>query len=109
MNHGWLAPLSARALAVVAGSRAPASLAAQRKALEPATKKTVTAKTWKPSLTPDGHPDLHGIWVNNSATPLERPDALAGRALLTDEEVAGLKRRAARIFRDAASDFSPGD
>ena len=27
----------------------------------------------------DGQPDLQGIWVNNSATPLERPKALEGR------------------------------
>jgi hypothetical protein len=109
MNHGWLAPLNALALAAAAGSLASASLAAQRKALEPAAKKTVTAKTWKPSRTPDGQPDLHGIWVNNSATPLERPDALAGRALLKDEEVIDLKKRADRLFKDAASDFAAGD
>jgi hypothetical protein len=40
---------------------------------------------------------------------LERPAALAGRALLTDQEVTDLKNRAARIFNDADSDFAPGD
>ena len=33
--------------------------------------------------SPDGHPDLSGIWEHNAATPLERPDELAGRAVLT--------------------------
>ena len=56
-----------------------------------------------------GEPDLQGVWVNNSATPLERPAALAGRALLTDEEVTELKARAARIFSDSTSDFAGGD
>ena len=37
-----------------------------------------------------GHPDLQGVWVANSATPVERPAALAGRTRLTDEEVAVL-------------------
>jgi len=109
MNHGWLAPLNALALAAAVGPLASASLAAQDQVLEAAAKKTVTANTWKPSLTLDGHPDLHGIWVNNSATPLERPDALAGRALLTEEEVIGLKKRADRLFNDAGSDFAAGD
>jgi hypothetical protein len=46
----------------------------------------------------DGQPDLQGVWANNNATPLERPAALAGRALLTDAEVAALKAKAAELF-----------
>ena len=58
----------------------------------------------------DGHPDLQGVWLNNSATPLERPKALEGKPLLTDEESAELKRRAARLFdRTGVSDFASGD
>jgi hypothetical protein len=67
------------------------------------------AKPWSPSLTPDGHPDLQGTWVNRNATPLERPKQLEGRALLTDAEVAELKARAARIFNDGHSDMPGGD
>jgi hypothetical protein len=48
--------------------------------------------------TVDGQPDLQGVWANNNATPLERPAALAGRALLTDAEVAALKAKAAELF-----------
>ena len=54
-------------------------------------------------------PDLQGIWLNDSATPLERPKALEGRKLLTDEEVAELKRRADRLFGDGNADFPGGD
>ena len=50
--------------------------------------------------TPFGHPDLSGIWMNNSATPLERPEQLAGRTTLSDEELAELTRRIDE-FRDA--------
>jgi hypothetical protein len=57
----------------------------------------------------DGHPDLQGIWLNNSATPLERPKALEGRATLTDEEVAELRRRADRLFNNTNADFAGGD
>ncbi len=67
------------------------------------------AKPWAISRTSDGQPDFQGIWISRTATPLERPPALAGRALLTDDEVASLKARAARIFKGGNSDFAAGD
>jgi hypothetical protein len=45
--------------------------------------------------TPDGHPDLTGIWTNATITPLERPAALAGKATLTDAEAAALEKNSA--------------
>ena len=65
-------------------------------------------RTWTPPLTSDGHPDLQGVWVIRSATPVERPKALEGRTLLTDEEVEELKRRADRLFKSGNSDFAAG-
>src|SRR3990172_3549443 len=48
--------------------------------------------------TPWGHPDLQGMWVNNSATPLERLDAFQGKETLTDEELKALKEKAAEVL-----------
>ena len=63
-----------------------------------------------PPRAPDGHPDLQGVWLNNAATPLERPKALEGRESLTDEEVAELRNRAVRLFNgNDGSDFAGGD
>ena len=44
--------------------------------------------------TPGGQPDLQGLWTNSTTTPLERPQGMADRALLTDEEVAALDAQA---------------
>jgi hypothetical protein len=66
------------------------------------------AESWKTSRTPDGRPDLQGYWANNNATPLERPKELAGRATLTDEEVAAMKKKAHELF-GGKSDAAFGD
>jgi hypothetical protein len=67
------------------------------------------AKAWIPPATPYGTPDLEGVWVNNRATPLERPKELDGRRYLTDGEVITLQQRADRLFKDGNSDFAAGD
>ena len=46
------------------------------------------------SRTAWGDPDLQGVWVGSTLTPLERPERYAGREFLTDEEVAELENGA---------------
>jgi hypothetical protein len=43
--------------------------------------------------TPDGRPDLQGIWNNSTQTPLQRPAALGTKQFYTDEEYAKLRLR----------------
>ena len=45
-------------------------------------------KNWTAPRTPDGQPDLEGIWSNATITPLERPAQLAGKQFLTEKEAA---------------------
>ena len=63
---------------------------------------------WTVPRTPDGHPDLQGVWANNSATPLERPETLADKIELTDEEVADLAQHARELF-NGETDAAFGD
>ena len=46
--------------------------------------------------TPDGKPDLQGVWGNNSVTPMTRPRQWKDKATLTDAEIEELKTMAAR-------------
>jgi hypothetical protein len=57
---------------------------------------------WTVPRLPNGQPDLQGTWENNSATPLERPPELAGRPLLSEDEVAAMQARASQIFNPEA-------
>ena len=75
----------------------------------PAAGQAASGDVWTLPRTPDGQPDWQGVWLSNSATPLERPSALAGRARLSDEEVAALQARADRIFRNGRSAYAAGD
>jgi len=83
--------------------------ASQTPSATTALAQTPQSTSWKAPRTPDGQPDLQGVWLNASATPLERPKALEGRSTLTDAEVENLKRNADRLFRDGNADLPVGD
>jgi len=97
----------AAALAVAAF--AAVSVVAQTGSSPSSTAKTADATTaYVAPRTPDGQPNLQGSWANNNATPLERPKELEGRELLTEQEVATLKQRAATLF-NGETDAAFGD
>ena len=67
----------------------------------PRAKSTDAAKKSAKLRTAWGHPDLQGTWLNNTATPLERPGELGGKDLLSDDEAAEFaEREAARNDHD---------
>lgn len=43
-------------------------------------------KTWTPPRTPDGQPDLQGVWNSSILTPLERPKEFTGKEFFTPQE-----------------------
>jgi hypothetical protein len=80
-------------LGLVAGG----AVAAQQAASAPAA-------GWKAPRTPDGRPDLQGVWSFATLTPLERPKELADKAVLTPEEAAAfVKLQMERQNRDNRS------
>jgi len=99
MSHRFLismgilgAAIAVLSLSAVAG-QAPKSTA-RAKAGEKATaapkavKPGPAAKGWAPPKTPWGDPDLQGVWNDATSTPLQRPNELSGKDILSDEEAA---------------------
>ena len=74
--------IAALATAVAAMATAPMAVAGQ------------APDGWTAPRTADGRPDLNGVWASDSATPLQRPEALGERTTLTDEEVAAIEAHA---------------
>ena len=74
---------------------------------------TVSAqKTGTPGKTPDGQPDLQGIWTNNTLTPLERPGQFQGKPVVTAKEAAVYEKQVVegrnRDRRDTNADVDVG-
>src|SRR5438552_642338 len=86
MNHRFLASMSALGVVTVLVLLTPILIAGQ----SPLS----AAKTRTPPHTPDGKPDLQGIWTNATVTPLERPRDLAGKEFLTETEAAEFEKLA---------------
>jgi hypothetical protein len=84
MKHRSSTPTAALAFALAAGLFA-LSADAQSRAVSP--------KKWTTPRTPDGQPDLQGIWTNATITPFERPRELAGKEYFTEQEAAEYEKK----------------
>ena len=99
--HRSRAALCVMVSVIAAASLGPAPAAGQAE--------TAQAGQWTMPRTPDGRPDLQGVWANNTATPLERPEELGDQDVLSDEELARLKERYAQLFASGESDAAFAD
>ena len=109
MSRRLLPSPSALAIVIATSALVPVPVAGQSQTAKAATK--AAARTLP--RTPWGAPDLQGVWDYRTITLLERPDSLAGKAVLTGEEAAAYEaqenRRNNRDLVDLVkgSDFYP--
>jgi hypothetical protein len=93
LRHGLFA-LAAVTLAAGSGVVIAAQMPAKPKA----------AAIWTPPRTPDGHPDMQGVWTHGTLTPFERPPALGTKAFYTEGEAKEVEKQAiARRANPAAA------
>src|SRR6202048_4797995 len=82
MSHRFAGLMGAMTLTIALASMNPARVDGQTR--------------WSQPRTPDGQPDLQGIWSNATITPLERPDDVAGKPVLTEKEAAEYEKEVVR-------------
>src|SRR5579863_10220193 len=83
-----------------------APVAAQTATGQTAKLATKAAKSWTPSRTAAGQPDLQGYWTNATLIPLERPVELGNKEFYTEAEAAAIdKQRIQRENSQAQTDI----
>ena len=100
MRHRYCGLIPLLAAVLIVGLMAPGPAAGQSDATGSALR-----TSW-------GDPDLQGIWVGSTLTPMERPERYEGREFLTDEEIAELEGEAVqedeRLLERAAERTTAG-
>src|SRR5947209_13923315 len=83
MSHRFHISMAGPAVVIAVALLAPVPVAGQT---------TVAAETWTRPRTPDGQPDLQGVWDFRTITPLERPKELGTKEFFTDLEAANFEK-----------------
>ena len=58
-----------------------------------AARPTAATRSWTPARTPDGQPDISGVYSTATYTPFERPKDLGDREFYTPEEAAAIAKQ----------------
>src|SRR5579864_2454999 len=107
MSYRRLASMSVPAMIVAVVSISVAGQAPSQPSKMPAAvaidKAKIVPNNYTVPRTAWGDPDLQGVWSYATTTPLQRPDAQAGRETLTEAEIQALDEA-----QDARADAPPG-
>lgn len=77
-------------------------------AAQGSTSEAARSKSAALPRTPDGHPDLQGLWDYRTVTPLERPRDLADKEFFTDAEALAYEKRNAERLDNVVAVHPPG-
>jgi len=102
MSNRFLASFCAAAAATVAFAFIASAPAAAQTTGSTALFAKEGAKTWTPPRTPDGVPDLQGVYTNSTQVPLERPKNVGAKEFYTREEAEALMKKAAETHEVVA-------
>src|SRR5438105_7773211 len=83
MSHRVHTSMGGLAVVIAVALLAPVPVAGQT---------TVPAEAWILPRTPDGRPDLQGVWDYRTITPLERPKDLGTKEFFTELEAANFEK-----------------
>src|ERR1700688_601749 len=101
MSHRIFSAVFAGASAFLVLAPAPAAGQGPR-----ASAKTTASKAIP--RTPDGHPNLEGVWTNSTLTPLERLHEFEGKQSITEAEATAYEKnnleQGSRDRRDGGAD-----
>ena len=65
------------------------------------------ASSYSVPLTEFGHPDLQGMWTDQTMTPLERPDSLGSKSTYSIQEVSELEKARQAATEKASQPLTP--
>jgi len=102
ISIGILAVLAAVISLAVVAAQAPT---AEKNATN--AKSNAAKKAWNPARTPWGDPDIQGVWNDATSTPLQRPNQLGQKDVLSDEEAADFQEQTAENLSRDRRDGGP--
>src|ERR1700739_2280568 len=91
MTRRFLFSAAACAALMLSPLAGQSSSAPPTAAAKPAAEKAMKAYT--APRTPDGQPDLQGVWNNGTITRMERPADLAGKEFFTPQEALEYEKK----------------
>jgi hypothetical protein len=68
---------------------------------------TIAPKKYPPARTPWGDPDLQGVWNDATSTPLQRPNGVGSKDVLSDEEASEFQEQLASDLSLERRDGTP--